>query len=192
MKKIIQWLKDGVSCYKGYLSCWQYWVVILIISFSVSGCSLIPRFTFDTPNSVPQSIDKSKAKEVCKGKTEWDDMGNIKSCSKGYYRYDEGYKKQERKMTIVERIKSFINNLAGISFWIFVALIIFAPGLIGTVVGRIIESTIGITGKSFRAVIRGVQTARKNGKDLSTALATEMDADTKKYVAKVKEQEKIK
>ena len=114
-------------------------LIISIICLLCCGCSLIPRITYDTKGSVPQSIQKSKIKEQCSGKAEWDDLGNIKSCSKGYYRYDEGYTKQERRMTIVERIKSFVNNLAGWGFWGFVILLILCPSLIGLIFGRLIE-----------------------------------------------------
>jgi len=167
-------------------------IIICLMSFLLTGCSLIPQLKFGTPGTVPQSIDKSKVKEKCSGKAEWDDLGNIKSCSKGYYRYDEGYNKQERRMTIVERVKDFINQLAGWGFWGFVLLVILCPSLIGLIFGRLIEGSIGLTGKSLRAVVRGVQKARKEGKDLNQSLEAELDTDNKKCIAKIKEQEKIK
>lgn len=168
-------------------------ILLLFLScILLSGCSLIPKINFDTPNTVPQNVQKSKAKEVCKGKAEFDVNGNITFCSKGYYSYDEGYNKEERKMTITERVKSFINSLVGWGFWGLLLLFILVPGLFGTVIGRIVEGTVGLTGKTLKAVVRGVQTARKNGKDLNTALATELDTDDKKLISKIKDKNNIK
>ena len=167
-------------------------IMLILFSFMLCGCSLIPRITYDTKGTVPQSIDKSKVKEKCSGKAEWDELGNIKSCSKGYYRYDEGYNKQERRMTIIERVKSFINNLAGWGFWGFVLLLILCPSVIGLIFGRLIEGTVGIAKKTLNSTIRAVQKARKQNTDLNIALSSELDTENKKYIVKVKEQENIK
>ena len=69
----------------------------MFILISCTSCSLLPKINFNTPNTVPQQTDKSKAKEICKGKAVWNEDGTLKSCSKGYYRYDENYAKKERK-----------------------------------------------------------------------------------------------
>lgn len=166
--------------------------VILLITILCSGCSLFPRLTFSTPNTVPQSVDKSKVKETCKGKAEWDENGNIKSCSKGYYRYDEGYNKKERRMTIVERFKSFINNLTGWSFWIFIVLIFLFPSSIGFIAGRIIEGVFGLAKQALTSTVKGVQIFRKTGKDINDALSSEQDEKIKQYIRKLKEEENIK
>ncbi len=169
--------------------------VLFLISFLtlfLSSCSMLPRLNFWTPGTVPQVVDKAKAKEICKGKTVMNENGDIISCSHGYFSYAENYAKKERKMTFVERIKNFINNLMGASFWIFVLLIVLVPGLLGTVVGRMIEGTVGITGKALKSVVAGVQKARKQGKDLNDALESETDNDVKKYIRELKERENIK
>lgn len=169
-------------------------IIILFVFLlpMLAGCSLLPRIKFGTPGTVPQQINKSKAKGVCKGEAKFNEQGEMTYCSKGYYKYTEGYDKKERKMTIVERIKGFINDLVGWSFWIFVALLFLAPGLLGTIAGRLIEGTIGITGKSLRAIVRGVQRTRTTGKDLNDSLDAEEDSDVKDYIAKLKKKEKIK
>jgi len=170
-------------------------ILICLMSFFLTGCSLLPRFTFDTPNTVPQNIDKSKAKEICKGKAEWDDLGNIKSCSKGYYRYNEGYIKQERKMTIVERVKSFFNTILGWGIPGLIVICILFPGaftIIGTVIGRLFEGVYGIASQTLKKVARAVQKTRKEGKEINQSLEAELDTENKKYIAKIKEQEKIK
>lgn len=167
-------------------------ISICLLSFLLTGCSLIPRINFDTPNTVPQSVDKSKVKDVCKGETKFNEVGEIVYCSKGYYSYNENYEKKERRMTIVERIKSFINNLTGWAFWIFVGLLFLCPSAIGFIFGRVIEAIVGIGSKSLKATVRAVQRARKEGKDINDALASEQDEDVKKYIAKLKEKENIK
>jgi len=167
-------------------------LMILFLSIGLTGCSLIPRITMDTPNTVPQSIEKSKAKYVCKGKLELNEDGSLKSCSKGFYSYEENYGKQERRMTIVERVKSFINSLVGWGFWGVVLLVILCPSLVGLVAGRLIEGTVGIAKKSLSATVKAIQNARKNGADLSVALATEQDTEVKKYIAEIKTKENIK
>jgi len=167
-------------------------ILMLLFSFALTGCSLLPRLSFDTPNTVPQSIDRSKAKEVCKGKAEWDINGQMTSCTKGYYNYAEGYQKVERKMTIVERIKSFINGLIGWGFWGLLLLVILVPGLAGGLIGRVIEGTIGITGKALKSVVAGVQKTRKTGKDLDDSLSAEQDENVKKYIRKIKDEQNIK
>ena len=167
-------------------------ISIVILSFFLCGCSLIPKVNFNTPNTVPQAVDKSKAKDICKGKAKFNDNGDMIYCSSGYYSYSENYVKKERKMTIIERIKSFINNLAGWAFWIFIALLFLCPSLIGLIAGRLIEGTVGITGKALRSTIRGVQNARKLGKPIDDALASTQDSDVKAYVDKVKKEEKLK
>lgn len=164
----------------------------LLIGVFGSGCSFLPRLNFGTPGTVPQATERSKAKDICKGKAEFNENGDMTYCSKGYYSYAENFQKVERKMTFTERVKQFINNLVGASFWIFVLLIVLVPGLLGTVVGRMIEGTVGITGKALKSVVAGVQKARKQGKDLNDALESETDNDVKKYIRELKERENIK
>jgi len=170
-------------------------IVLLFSCFLLTGCSLLPRITMDTPNTVPQSIDKSKAKEICKGKAVWSDAGVLLSCSKGYYNYDEIYGKKERRMTIVERVKSWFNWVFSFGFLGLGIICLLIPGaftIVGAIIGRIFEGAYGIAKKSLDATVRAVQNARKNGKPLDDALSAEQDADVKKYIAKIKEEGKIK
>lgn len=169
-------------------------ILFFLIAF-LSSCSFLPRFTFDTPNSVPQSVDKSKVKEVCKGKAEWDELGNIKSCSKGYYRYNEGYNKQERRMTIVERVQSFFNTILGWGIPGLIVICILFPGaftVIGAIIGRLFEGAYGAGVQTLKRVAKAIQKTRKEGKDINQSLEAELDTENKKYIAKIKEQENIK
>jgi len=167
-------------------------IAMILLSVFLTGCSILPKIKFGTPSTVPQVVNKSRTKGVCKGEAKFNEQGDMIYCSKGYYSYSEGYQKKERKMTIVERIKDFINNLAGWSFWIFVALIFLCPSLIGMIAGRLIEATIGITGKTLRSTVTAIQKVRKQGKQIDDALASEQDKDVKAYVNKIKKEEKLK
>jgi len=168
-------------------------ILLILILFVCSGCSLLPRVNFgQTPNTVPQQTEKSKKRVICKGEILLNLDGTVHSCSSGFQEYSENYSKQERKMTISERIKQFINNLVGASFWIFIILIIFVPGLVGTFLGRLIEGSLGMAKKALDSTVRGIQRARKQGKDLNDALSAEQDIAVKKYIAHLKEKENIK
>ncbi|KKM69422.1 hypothetical protein LCGC14_1450980 [marine sediment metagenome] len=146
-------------------------LILIMMCFILSGCgSLIPRITMGTPNTLPQSVVKSKAKTKCSGRIDYYENGTVKSCTKGYSGYDQGYNKQERKMTIIERVKSFINGLMGWGFWGLLLLFILCPSLIGMVVGRLIEGTVGVTGKALKATVSAISKAKKNGKNYTEEL----------------------
>jgi hypothetical protein len=166
-------------------------IVLFLMVLSCSSCSLLPKVNFGTASTVPQSIDRSKLKETCKGNVKMNEVGEIISCSKGYMNYTEGYVKKERKMTIIERIKSFINGLVGWGFIGLVLLVIFVPGLLGIVIGRLVEGSVGIASTVSKRLMLAIQKARKYGKDLNEALEAELDAKDKQYIAQVKEKENI-
>ena len=170
----------------------KIFMLLLLICFTLTGCSLLPRLSFDTPNTVPQSVDKSKAKAVCKGEAKFNEVGDMTYCSKGYYNYEEGYQKVERKMTIVERIKNFFNGLMGMSFWIIVALLFLCPSLLGLIGGRLIEGTFGVATTVGKRLIKAIQKTRKSGKDLNTSLDAELDVKDKQYIKKIKDKNEIK
>lgn len=168
---------------------------IICLVFLLSGCNFLPRLNFDTPNTVPQSVVKGKVKEVCRGNATWDDLGNIKSCTEGYYRYDESYNKEERKMTIVERVKSFINNILGWGIPGLIVICILFPGaftIIGTLIGRFIEGAYGAGAIALKRVAKAIQNTRKRGVDLESSLKEELDEKDKQYIRKLKDKEAIK
>lgn len=165
--------------------------LLLLSLLFFSGCSLLPRIQFGSPGTVPQQTERGKERIICRGELIQHRDGTY-TCTEGFQYYSEFFERKERRMTLVERIKGFINNLVGWGFWIFVALLFLCPSLIGLIFGRLLEATIGITGKSLRAVVRGVQRTRVQGEDLNNALDKEEDSDVKKYIRKLKEKEKIK
>ena len=156
-----------------------------------SGCSFLPRFTFDTPNTVPQSLSKGKLKVTCKGEVTLNEAGTLLYCSKGYSVYEENYNKAERKYTAKEKFINIIRNTAG--WLLIIGLLLLVGSLLtgGVLVGRVIEGAIGLPVVAFKAVMRGVQKARKQGVDLNTSLSAELDTKHKEYIKNIKNKENI-
>lgn len=167
-------------------------ISLIIVCFMLTGCSLIPRLTFDTKNTVPQSLNTSKGKVVCQGEAKFNEQGEIIYCSKGFYDYSESYAKQERKMTISERIKSFINSLVGWGFWAVLILIFLCPSLLGLIVGRLFEGVYGMGAKAFKQVSAAIQKVKDTTPSLVDALEKSTDADVRKFIKEFKEKNNIK
>ena len=153
-------------------------IMLILMCFVLSGCgSLIPNIKFGNPITTPESTVKSKLKEKCSGKIDYYEDGSIKSCSKGYFNYEENYEKQERKYTFTERVKNIINSFVGWGFWGIVLLVILCPSVIGLVLGRLIEGTVGVTGKALKATVSAISKAKKNGQNYTEELAKEHSKD---------------
>lgn len=167
-------------------------IILFLSCFLLIGCSLVPKINFNTDGNVPQKIDKSTMKESCKGETKLNEVGEIIYCSKNYKSYAKNYEKKERRYTLKEKIINFFNNLMGYGFWIAVALVILCPSALGFIFGRIVEGIFGIGKQALNSTVRGIQRVRKEGKDLNNALDSEQDEKIKKYIRKLKVQEKIK
>lgn len=170
-------------------------ILLILACFIFSGCSLLPRVTFDTPNTLPQSTDKSKAKYKCSGKIEYYEDGTVKSCSKGYYSYQQNFEKKERKMTIVEKVRSFFNAILGWGIPGVIVLCLLFPSLftvIGTIIGRAIEGAFGASVTVLKRVGKAIQKTRKQGANLDHALSEELDEKDKIYIRKMKDKENIK
>lgn len=169
--------------------------ILCVLCFSLTGCSVLKSIVAPlTPvkNTLPQSIEKSKAKFKCAGKIEYYEDGTVKSCSKGYYAYDESYNKKERKLTWKERIAQFITRSSGYVLIGILLLAFLCPSLLGLIAGRLLEASFGIAKATLNSVVKAVQTTRKQGTDLNIALSTELDKDQKQYIADLKTKENIK
>jgi hypothetical protein len=168
---------------------------LILVCFMFSGCSILKSVVAPlTPvkTVLPQSTERSKAKYKCAGNIEYYEDGTVKACSKGFYAYQEDFQQKERKLNLKEKIAQFITRSSGYLL-IGLALIIFlCPSLLGLILGRVLEASYGIAKVTLNKVAKAVQDARKNGKDLNTALAIELDEKNKKYIAELKEKENIK
>jgi len=156
------------------------YIVLFLMCFVLSGCSVLKSVVAPlTPvkNTIPQSIKKSKAKFKCSGKIDYYEDGTIKSCSKGYYAYDESYNKQERKLNWREKMAQFITRSSGYLIIGIILLLVLCPSLIGMVLGRLIEGTVGVTGKALKATVSAISKAKRNGQNYTEALAKEHSKD---------------
>jgi len=159
-------------------------IFIMILCLPLMGCSLIPRLTFNTPNTVPQNTQKSNLKESCEGEFKVDTEGNIISCSKGYHKQTNNYSQKERSYTFQERIANIIRSLSGWFFWILVGLIILCPSLLGFVISRIFDSTR----VAFTQTVSAIKTFRQKAEpavkeSLDNYLRASQDDKTKQIIS---------
>lgn len=158
---------------------------VLLIVFLISGCSFLPRFTFDKPGVTPQKEEYAK---VCHTKRNGLNFFGIVQLGKLVTVCQTEKNKEERKFTLAERIANFVRNFFGWFIVICVILVFVAPGLLISLLG-------GIMGRQKRALVRvvgAVQKARKNGKSLNDALDAELDNEDKVLIRRLKEKEGIK
>lgn len=183
-------------------------IALVVAVFSMAGCSLLPRITFDKAGVTPTSTEKSMRKEMCSGEYTLDEQGYIKTCSKGYYNYEQNYKQAERAYTWKERMLNFIRNLAGIWFWVLVAVIFLVPGALGWFISgffNVAKTALTSTVKAIakfksdipKVVVNGVEVEDpayvKAVDDLLDALETEhaQNVEVMKTIAKIRLQLKI-
>lgn len=170
-------------------------ISIIFMTLVLAGCNFLPKLNFSTPNTVPQAIDRAKAKDSCKGGARFNEQGEMIYCSKGYSAYAENYSKAERRMTIVERVRSFFNKLFSWGLPGLLIICVLCPTaftFIGTIIGRFFEGAYGAASITLKRVSRAVQNNLKRKLDLKTALDAELDDKNKKYIRKLKDKEKIK
>jgi hypothetical protein len=169
-------------------------ILIALLVMPLMGCSVLKTITAPfraTPGTVPQSKIEAKAIVKCTGELSISKEGVI-TCSKGYYSYNTDSNVQERKLTLVERIKGFINGLLGWGFWGVIALVILCPSLLGLIVGRLFEGVYGMGAKAFRQVSAAIQKVKSESPTLVTALEASTDEDIKKFIKEFKDKNNIK
>lgn len=167
-------------------------ILLLIMCFSLTSCSLLPRITFDKPGTTPTSTTKAKKVESCAGEYKVDDNGRIISCSKNYKNYEDSYSQKERSYTLQERVGNFFRSLAGWSFWGVILLIFLCPSLLGLIVGRLFEGVYGMGSKALRQVSSAIQKSKSESPTLITELEKSTDEDTRKFLKEFKEKNNIK
>lgn len=157
-------------------------VWLSLICISLTGCSFLPRLTFDKAGVTPTSTTKSTNTIKCSGEITQSADGTI-ICTQGYYSNSQNFKQDERKFTLQERIANFIRGLAGWGFWIFIALCFLFPSVAGWILSELFgnaHKALTKTRDTLVATVRGIQKAKKNGVKLS-------DTDKLKYDALVSE-----
>jgi hypothetical protein len=149
------------------------YVLPIVLTVLLSGCSLLPRVTFDKPGVTPTQTEKSSKKETCAGEYKVDEHGNMTSCTKGYNLSEQNYKQADRKFTLQEKIANFFRNLTGWGFPLVILACVFIPGFGGALLGFIINNVFGIASKGFKSLVEGIQSGkeyvRNNGDKYSPA-----------------------
>lgn len=162
-------------------------IMIFILCFGLTGCSLIPRITTDRPGTTPQSVSKSVKKESCAGKFETNDAGEIISCSKGYHNYENNYAKAERAYTLSEKVGNFIRGLASWGLFGLVLVFLLVPGLFGVVIGRVFNSANSALTQTVSAIKKYRQKVAVEEKErLDSLLRAEQDQGTKVLINKLR------
>ena len=140
---------------------------ILVLCLFLTGCSILPRITFDKAGTTPQSKEQSNRKEQCKGTLQRNAETGLISCSEGYYLTENSSSVKERAYTWKEKIINFLNGLAGWGFIVLIALCFLCPGIIGWIIGRVFNvfksSLIG-TVKAIESFKSKIPTVTLDGK----------------------------
>jgi hypothetical protein len=172
----------------------QKLIIVFLVCFILQGCSLVKWAATPFKNSVsnvPQSKIEGKSIVKCIGNLSISKEGVI-TCTKGYYSNEQTSNIQERRITIIERIKEFINNLMGWGFWLFVILLFLCPSLIGLIVGRLFEGVYGIGAKAFKQVSVAIQKVKDTTPSLIDALEKSTDTDVRAWIDEFKKKNNIK
>lgn len=136
-------------------------LIILALCFGLTGCSFLPRITFDRPGVTPTQTEKSSKREICAGDYKVDSTGTIVSCTKGYYLNQQNYKQADRTYTWKEKIANFIRNLTGWGFPLMILACVFIPGFGGALIGFIFNNIFGVASKGFKALVTGIQNGKQ-------------------------------
>jgi hypothetical protein len=167
---------------------------IFLICFMCQGCSLLKVVSSPfqaTKNSVPQSTEKSKEIIKCRGDLTINPDGSM-VCSKGFYKYETNSAQNDRKLNFRERIGQFIAKASGYVVWAMGLSILLTMMGLGFWVSSFWGSVFSVSSKALRQVMQGVQNARKNGTDLTTALNASTDEDVRKFITEFKQKNNIK
>lgn len=155
-------------------------IVVLFIALTGTGVkamSILPGRSGKV--IVPIKEQKAERSIRCKGKVEIDDRGKITKCSEGFYLDEESSNREERKGTLKEKILNWLGNLKGLLFWGTILLVILAPGLLGTIVGRLWEGSRGIAQKALKVTVKAIARAKRNGGEYMKDLDVAHSADNK-------------
>jgi len=156
-------------------------ISIIILSFMLTGCSLIPRLTFDSKGSTPQQTEKTLRKIRCKGDIILNEDGTVNSCTKGFVSYESNYEKKERRFTIREKIINVFRNVSGLGFWGLVLLVVLFPGILGSLLTFLMSASRRVA----RETIKAVKSFRK---EVSPEVKESLDNYLRKYQSQATKQ----
>ena len=139
----------------------KQFIVIIALCLGLTGCSLIPRITFDKPGVTPTQTEKSSKNETCSGDYKVDPEGRMISCTKGYRNVENNYSQKDRAYTLKEKIANFIRNLTGWGFPLMILAIVFIPGFGGALIGFVVNNLFGVASKGFKSLVSGIQAGKE-------------------------------
>jgi len=188
---------------------WFILLSLICMTLMFSGCSLLPRITWDKAGVTPTQTEKSLKQESCAGAYQVSEAGDIVACERGYKNYEQNFKQVEREYTWKEKILNFFRNLIGIWFWVVIAVIFLFPGVIGWLIGgtfNAAKTALTSTVKAIsnfkssipKVVVNGVEVEDpayvKAVDNLLDALEVQhsQDVEVMKTIAKIRLQLKIK
>jgi hypothetical protein len=170
-------------------------VFIVLVCLTISGCSLIPKFSFSSNNSVPQATEKTRKIVKCNGEMMLNDIGTVASCTSGFYSNETNYSQKERTMTLFERIGAFFAGLRGfLGVLILISIVMVFMGMGGLVVS-IWQGMFGIAGKAIKSTVEAIKAAKErikaNPSDSSAFLdelskAHSSDPEVQSYINKIR------
>jgi hypothetical protein len=166
-------------------------ILITLLSLGLTGCSFLPRFTFEKPGLTPQTVVKGNKTIKCQGEIKYNENGDVAYCSKGFVSVENNFSQSDRKYTLKEKIINFIRGLAGWGFIIFLVLLFVCPAAIGTILGWILNGIFGVgksllkTRETLTATVRGLQKAKNNGVSLSPEEKVKYDAALKDVISTI-------
>jgi len=138
-------------------------ILMMMLIFSFSGCSLIKMATQpfkNTVSKVPEAIEKSERRIRCKGEIIIDKDGRVEKCTEQYYSDEKNFSQKERKLTMREKISQFILNVKGYILWIIIIGIVLSLSGCGWIVGAIFSGVRGV-GRVAKDLVHGISKGKK-------------------------------
>jgi len=165
----------------------KYTIAILLVCGTMTGCSLLPRFTFEKAGVTPTETEKSKKVESCSGKFTLDQNGKITACSKGYKNYEANFSQKDRKYTVWERFLNTIRGATGSLMIPFVLALVFLPGFAGFLVAKVFSTSR----KVLQQLVNGIgqfrhETSAETKEELDTILRAKTDEKSKIVINEIR------
>ena len=144
-------------------------ILMLVLVFSLSGCSLLKIATQpfkNTISKVPEATEKSQRRIRCKGEIILDSFGRVQKCTEQYYSDEKNFSQKERRLSLREKISQFILNIQGYLLWFLIIAVVLSLSGFGWIVGAIFSGMRGV-GRVAKELVQGISNAknyiRKNG-----------------------------
>lgn len=154
-------------------------ILLILLCLGATGCSFLPKISFEKSLNPPQQTSKSNVKQSCKGEFKTDENGIIVSCSKGYTNQTSNSEIKERNYTILERVFNFLRKLTWWSLIIVILLCALPFGIGGAILQNMFDNGKKVSSKALELTVKAVNKAKNNGgeylKELSEAYSSDVE-----------------